>query len=250
MKFRRLICALAALVTVAAQGSAQEITVVGPTDPRLGLTWLEAEGSWRGVWIPVRAQVADGSYEATFTLNPRGDQVHANLTINIEGSRVTVTRIERRGRCSYSGFLTTDGRAVLGTFVCAWAPRRMPWTATFGAQTPAPDQLTSADESNPLFQFTWLEREAALSAVWIPHTPRNLDGLYEGRWSQPGGPVTINQLAIRIQGDEVIVRRTRPQGPCDYHGILMPGRHTVSGTFTCHSGRGQLPWSAEIQWEP
>jgi hypothetical protein len=122
--------------------------------------------------------------------------------------------------------------------------------ATFGAQTPAPDEFTSADESNRLFQFTWLEREAGVSAVWIPHTPANLDGLYEGRWSQPGGPVTIAQLAIRIQGNDVTVRRTQPRGACNYHGTLLPGQHTVTGTYTCHWGIGQLPWTAEIQWEP
>jgi len=126
----------------------------------------------------------------------------------------------------------------------------MPWSATFGAPTPAPDQFTSVDESNRLFEFTWLEREGAWSGVWIPHTPGNLDGLYEGRWSQPGSPVTIAQLAIRIQGNDVIVRRTQPQGSCNYQGVLAPDRRTVSGTYTCAWGRGQLPWSAEIQWEP
>lgn len=61
MTFRRLICGLVAFVCMGAPCSAQNITVVGPRDPRLSLTWLEAEGAWRGVWIPVRAQTADGS---------------------------------------------------------------------------------------------------------------------------------------------------------------------------------------------
>ncbi|MBI4274201.1 MAG: caspase family protein [Rhizobiales bacterium] len=110
-----------------------QVAAAPPTTPieidRLGRVWNEEEiGGWRGLWTRrSRSSVFDAAWQ-----HPNGARETAVLDIKIAGNRVSIQRQQSKGRCSYEGTLTDDGRTVRGTYGCAWARGPFQWRATIG----------------------------------------------------------------------------------------------------------------------
>lgn len=108
-------------------------------EPRLGLTWHEQEGEWRGEWVPTGTP---GQFTATFRKGRETSE--ATITIQITENSfhdrilVKARRTQTRGTCNYDGTLTpnADGFNVNGRYECSWGGGNLPWSAVIGAGHP------------------------------------------------------------------------------------------------------------------
>ena len=91
----------------------------------------------------------------------------------------------------------------------------------------------------------WYETEGDWQGVWSPVAPSLRDGRYNAGWSLRRNREHA-QLAIVLNGDNVRITRTQPNGACQYQGYLNRAGNVATGTFTCDWARRAMPWRASI----
>src|SRR5262249_52161077 len=103
----------------------------GQHDARLNAVWAEHEGEWYGTWTPTNVSVG-AVYNAEWRKRGSNERPSARLSIQINGSAVTVHRQQPNGTCTYTG--TVQGQEVTGTYQCSWAAgQTLSWSAEIGS---------------------------------------------------------------------------------------------------------------------
>lgn len=208
------------------------------------LPWHEVEGDFQGTFTPVdrrpwRADAPHSRYSAMWRKG--GELARADLDITVQDRAVTIVRRQREGTCSYTGRILDDWR-VEGSYSCLWHAGQLPWKAVIGPGRQSID-CPASGMADPRLNQVWHEQEDGWSGQW---TPRGGYGLFEATWRKGRDAPPYAGLAITLEGRQVSILRTGPEGTCRYGGHLAGNGWTASGFYTCDWHRLRIPWSATI----
>lgn len=208
------------------------------------LPWHEVEGDFQGTFAPVdrrpwSASSPHSRYAATWRKG--SEMARADLDITVQDRAVTIVRRQREGTCSYTGRILDNWR-VEGSYSCAWHAGQLPWKAVIGPGRPS-ITCPASGMADPRLGKVWHEQEDGWTSQW---SPRGGYGLFEASWRKHTEAPPYAGLAITLQGQQVSIQRTGPEGTCRYSGHLAGNGWTASGFYTCDWHRLRIPWSATI----
>ncbi|MHC1683003.1 MAG: hypothetical protein AB6733_08655 [Clostridiaceae bacterium] len=192
-----------------------------------GIKWDVKEGGWTGLWS------REGSTD-TFRgrwVAPGEKAITADLTIRVEGNKVTVQRRNSSdgNNCNYQGTIAPNGIDVRGTYSCDQGGGQ--WTAKIRRIN---------------LGSVWQETEGAWTGTW--ERERNSRDTFTASWrSSTESGVVYAKLKMETDGYEVTIRRYNSSdgNNCIYNGRFNSTNEMyVSGSRKCDKGGGQ--WSAQI----